>query len=70
MIRIDDIQAPTIKIATSWGGVIVTSWNEIAAILASVYTILLISEWVWKRAFRPFLEKRQWLKKPQRRKDD
>jgi len=70
MIQIDDIQTPVIKIATSWGGVIVTSWNEIAAILASIYTLILISEWMWKKILRPFLERKGWLKKQYRRKDD
>lgn len=39
------------------------SWSEIAAMMAAVYTSLLIFEWFWKRLWRPILERQGILKK-------
>lgn len=41
------------KAGSAWAAVSVT-WSDIAAILASLYTLLLIGEWLWKKAFRRF----------------
>ncbi len=38
------------------------TWNEIAAILAALYTLLLICEWVWKRVIKPTALTRGWIK--------
>jgi len=56
------IGSPVIKIVTSWGAVAVTSWSDVAAILASIYTLILIGEWVWKKSLKPFLKRRGFIK--------
>jgi hypothetical protein len=64
------VAAPGIKIATAWGAVAITSWADIAAMLAALYTLLLILEWLWKKFGRPFAEIHGWLKRKTRRRDD
>lgn len=34
------------------------SWSEIAAMLAALYTVILIGEWMWKRIVKPFILRR------------
>lgn len=58
------------KIGTAWAAVGITSWADAASALAFMYTLLLLLEWVWKRLVRPFAERRSWLKRPLRRKED
>lgn len=58
------------KIATAWAAVGITSWSDFAAFIASIYTLILIGEWTWKRAIRPYCEKRGWVKRLYRRKED
>lgn len=58
------------KIGTAWAAVGITSWADAASALAFIYTLLLLLEWVWKRIARPFAERRSWLKRPLRRKED
>ena len=41
-----------IKGASAWAVVGITSWSDIAAMLAACYTGLLICEWVWKHGLR------------------
>jgi hypothetical protein len=55
------VAAPGIKIVTAWGAVAITSWADIAAMLAAVYTLLLILEWLWKKFGRPFAENHGWI---------
>lgn len=54
-------KAAIVKVSVLWTGVAVggttLSWAEIAAILASVYSLILIGEWLWKRIGRPLLER-------------
>jgi len=64
------VASPGIKIATAWAAVGVTSWAEFASVLAALYTMLLIGEWLWKRLIRPFCEKHGWVQRLQRRKSD
>ncbi len=64
------VTSPGIKIATAWAAVGITSWAELASALAALYTMLLITEWLWKRLGRPFCENRGWLKRAKRRRDD
>jgi hypothetical protein len=64
------VASPAIKIATAWAAVGITSWSDVAALLASLYTALLIGEWMWKRAIRPYCEQRGWVKRQLRRRDD
>ena len=58
------IEAPVAKVATSITAVALgaLSWSDIAAILAAIYSTLLISEWMWKRVFRPLAIRRRWIK--------
>lgn len=66
----DTVAAPVIKIASAWGAVAITSWADAAAALAALYTLLLITEWCWKKILRPFAERQGWLPRLRRRKDD
>lgn len=59
-----------VKVASVWIATLFTSWADVAAFLAAVYSLLLIGEWLWKRLGRPFCEARGWLKYRARRKDD
>lgn len=59
-----------VKIGTAWAAVGITSWADFASALACLYTIILIIEWLWKKAIRPFCENRGWIKRKQRRRDD
>jgi hypothetical protein len=38
-------------------------WGEIAAALAAIYSFLLISEWFWKRLWKPIFLYFGWIKK-------
>jgi hypothetical protein len=59
------------KIASAWAAVGITSWSEFAAFMASIYTLLLMCEWFWKRFWRPLFERKGWLKpKRNRRSED
>ena len=64
------VAAPELKIASVWAAVAVTSWADFAAMLAALYTLILICEWVWKKFLRPFSEAKGWVKRTKRRKDD
>jgi hypothetical protein len=59
-----DIHNPAIKAASAIAaaGFAGLTWNEIAAILAAFYTLLLICEWVWKRVIKPMALTRGWIK--------
>lgn len=58
------------KVASVWAATLFTSWADVAAFLAAIYSLLLIGEWLWKRLGRPFCEARGWLKPLRRRKED
>lgn len=64
------IALPGAKIASAWLAVGITSWSDAAAALAALYTVILILEWVWKKAVRPFAEQRGWMRRKSRRRDD
>lgn len=64
------VSAPVVKLVTVWGAVGITSWADFASFLAALYSLLLISEWVWKKWTRPFFESHGWIKRAKRRKDD
>lgn len=38
-------------------------WSELAAFLAASYTFLLLSEWWWKKLWRPLAERKGWIPK-------
>ena len=64
------VAAPEMKIASAWAAVAVTSWADFAAMLAAIYTLILIGEWCWKKFLRPFAETRGWVKRSRRRSGD
>lgn len=54
------ISSPITKVVIAWGGVGVSftfSWGEFAAMLASLYTTLMIGEWCWKKFGRRLFER-------------
>lgn len=64
------VAAPGVKLVTAWAAVGITSWAEAASALAALYTIILIGEWLWKKLVRPFLERRGWIQRLARRRED
>ena len=50
-----------------WVAVNAIPWGTIASMAAAAYTLLLITEWFWKKLWRPFFESRGWLKPRKRR---
>jgi hypothetical protein len=56
----DHINHPVLK-ATSAGLAVVAgyTWQDVAALLAAVYTAILIGEWAWKRVINPWLRRRR-----------
>ena len=42
-------------------------WATIAQIGAAMYSLLLVSEWFWKKLWRPLAERRGWIKPMRRR---
>ena len=65
-----EVTHPAIKVASAWALVGVTSWADFAAMLAALYSLLLIGEWFWKRCLRPFAERRGWIARRLRRAAD
>ena len=61
-----EIAAPVIKVASAWAVVGASSWAEfastVASLLAAFYTMLLITEWFWKKLWRPLLERHGYIK--------
>lgn len=43
------------KLGSVWAAVGITSWADFAAFLAALYSALLIGEFLWKKAVKPFL---------------
>ena len=64
------VPAPGVKLVSVWAAVSFTSWADVAAFLAAVYSLLLIGEWLWKKIGRPFCERRGWIAARLRRKGD
>lgn len=48
----------------------VSSWSDLAALAAFIYTLCLIAEWLWKKCGREFCENRGWLPRRKRRATD
>lgn len=59
-----DVANPVVKVASAWALFSITSWGDLAAVLAALYSALLIAEWVWKKLLRPCAERRGWLRRP------
>lgn len=59
----DQINHPVLKavsVGVAWlGGM---TWGELASMLASIYTGLLIIDWLWKRWLKPLAIRRGWIK--------
>lgn len=53
------LKATTAIVAAGIGGM---SWSDIAAMMAALYTTLLVCEWVWKRIIKPIGLSRGWIK--------
>lgn len=46
----------------TWMAINSIPWGTVASIAAALYSLLLISEWFWKKLWRPFFERRGWIK--------
>lgn len=61
-----DVQHDVIAhVAVAWVGVIfaklgIHTWSDLAAVLASIYTLLMIGDWVWRKWVRKWARKRGW----------
>lgn len=59
----DQIKNPAAKAASgilvAWAGM---SWGERAQMAAFLYTMCLITEWLWKRILKPLALRRGWIK--------
>lgn len=57
----DSVQHPVLKVASvgvAWlGGM---TWGEFASFLAALYTVCLLTEWMWKRVLKPLALRRGW----------
>jgi hypothetical protein len=60
----DPIQHPVLKASSAVAAMVAGwQWGEIAAALAAIYSFLLISEWFWKRLWKPIFLYFGWIKK-------
>lgn len=57
------------KVAAAWAAVGASSWSDVASMLASLLTLLLILEWFWKKLLRGFFERRGWVKPKRNRRE-
>jgi len=64
-----EVAVPVIKVVTAWAAVGITSWADIAAVLAAIYTALLLCEFLWKRVGRQIAVCYGWIS-PKRRRGD
>lgn len=58
------------KVSSLWAAVGISSWSEFAAAAASVYSVILIGEWFWRRLIRSYAERYGLVSRRLRRKDD
>lgn len=71
MTQHTSVDHPVLKIISAWALALgVSSWSDVAAALAAFYSMLLITEWFWRKFWRPLLEDRGVLKPRRRRKGD
>lgn len=45
-----DVSWPVAKVVSVWTAIGITSWAEAASFAAFLYSLILIGEWVWKKA--------------------
>jgi hypothetical protein len=65
-----EITTGALKAASAWGAVAITSWTDIAAALAAIYSVLLIIDLWWRRIGRGWAEHIGWVKPRKRRRTD
>lgn len=58
------------RVGSLWSLVGITSWADLAGFTATIYSLILIGEWLWKRCLRAFFERHGWLKHRMRRSSD
>jgi len=63
----DEIQGKLVKAGTAWAAVGITSWTDAASFVAFLYSLALLTEWVWKKVIRPALVKHGYLKADRRK---
>ena len=51
----------------TWIAINSIPWGTVASIAAALYSGLLITEWFWKKLWRPMLEKQGWIKRKRHR---
>lgn len=49
----DTVALPAVKLVSVWTLVGITSWADAAAAVATIYTVLLIGEWFYKKFRKP-----------------
>ncbi len=64
------VEAPVAKMLTVWAAVGITSWADAAAAAAFFYSLLLITEWFWKKFWRDIFIRNGWFKRWIKRKGD
>jgi hypothetical protein len=52
------VTAPVIKAISVLAAAGISNWSDAASIAALVYTLLLISEWIWKKFLRDWMKLR------------
>jgi hypothetical protein len=65
------VSYPVIKLITAWAAAYgISTWGDVASVLAAAYTVLLLLDFVWKKAGREWCIRRGWIKRKSRRRDD
>lgn len=57
------VSLPMAKLLTVWAAVGITSWADAAAAAAFFYSLLLITEWFWKKFWRDIFIRHGWFKR-------
>lgn len=52
------VNAPMVKAVSVLAATGFTSWSELASAAAFLYTVILISEWCWKKFLRDWIKSR------------
>ncbi|WP_327571996.1 hypothetical protein [Roseateles sp.] len=60
----------SVKLGGVWASVGVSSWSDVASMLAAILSFLFILEWCWKKVLRPLLEDRGIVRRKRRRRTD
>lgn len=60
------VSHPALKLLSVWAAIGITSWADAAAAIAFLYTVLLVSEWLWKRMVLPLINRYKKSKEVQR----